>query len=1293
MTLIFPSSGIVPRDDTTSGSFVQHNPTFDGRGVIIGVLDTGIDPGAEGLQVTTTGEPKLIDIVDCSGSGDVDMSKKVTFPKEAGDADVSADDPSSLTGLTGRKLLLPTTMKNPTKTYHLGMKRAYELYPDNLTRRVKGERKKAWTKQREAQELASKKKLSDFHLANKPDDKGKYPADVAKVLTNIEDEISELKGAYDKYDDPGPLFDCVVWHDGESWQAMVDTSETGDFTSTKPMTNYRVNRDYRLVDNVSMLNYSVNIYDEGSILSINVDAGAHGSHVAGICAGYHPDREDLCGVAPGAQVISLKIGDSRLGSMETGPGLIRAMTEAKRLGCDVINMSYGEACCLANSGRFIEEANELVNKWGVIFVASAGNNGPALTTVGCPGGTTTSLISVGAYVSPSMMTVEYSMRELSTADGSNYTWSSVGPAEDGGNGVDVIAPGGAICSVPNWCLQKNQLMNGTSMSGPNCAGCVALLCSGLKQKGVEYTPHRVKKALFNSCKNMDHLSPLVQGFGMVQVDAAFDYLLNNAVHADEDVRFDVRVNRRLKPSGIYLRSKDEISKKQNFSVTVTPNFSNQDDVSLETQKKRVDFEMRLNLTVKMGNTKIGDEGHSSTPDCSFVTCPDHSFLMSNGRGFEVEVDPTNLPPGVHFARIYGHDSQSTSRGFIFSCPITIVVPHNRDSLTRYDFGQMNFGPAETKRFFLDVPLGATFMDVKVKDCRNMAGEDATTRTICIHSVQLMPHTPYRDCESKSFPSISPGETIVKTVAVEGGVTCELVVGRYWSTLGYTEMSCDVEFRGVESNFGILEVNGSNKFTLFSRLRDETVNPSASLDRWQKPLRPKEGGNIEPCGERDILSSGKQVYGLTLEYSDKVEEAGEIKVVAKGLQTFLYESAFESQFFFVYNNDKKVLGRGDCWPDKVKVEKGDITIRVLVKHDDVELLEKLKHMVIYIERSIKAISVPMYSTHEAAITNGSKFGKYSLKKGCACSVFGGVPSILKSLPKGAAGGDKLFGSVAFEDKDSSVVGKGVKPGGHEICLIVPPKSKGGEEEGKKKVQVKEEEDTRSELEKLEEECREWKSDKLEKLIGADEKSEEKFLSVYNDHLKNYPDNLRILHIGLKNLDNAANEKRKDRLSEIVERCDLIIGKIDQVEMAGWFGIKHDLEDGAVVKTNKEWKDKKEKLVDCLGRKCKALIDSDADDGVFEAAMKDLKKWEKVGDNEKFAALNLEILKRKGFDGSRLALINKLKDGEGTKGGVAALDKATLLKMKGECFKTLGWDNLNDYAEAWKPLEKPGAFAPF
>ena len=54
---------------------------------------------------------------------------------------------------------------------------------------------------------------------------------------------------------------------------------------------------------------------------------------------------------------------------------------------------------------------QVVNKHGVIFVSSAGNAGPALSTVGAPGGTSSALLSIGAYVSPAMAAVAHSVRQ------------------------------------------------------------------------------------------------------------------------------------------------------------------------------------------------------------------------------------------------------------------------------------------------------------------------------------------------------------------------------------------------------------------------------------------------------------------------------------------------------------------------------------------------------------------------------------------------------------------------------------------------------------------------------------------------------------------------------------------------------------------------------------------------------------------------------------------------------------------------------------------------------------------
>ena len=72
---------------------------------------------------------------------------------------------------------------------------------------------------------------------------------------------------------------------------------------------------------------------------------------------------------------------------------------------------------------------EVVYDEGVIFVASAGNNGPGLTTCGAPGGTSECVISIGADVSPALAAAGHAVRGRALPEGwagQQYNWSSRG---------------------------------------------------------------------------------------------------------------------------------------------------------------------------------------------------------------------------------------------------------------------------------------------------------------------------------------------------------------------------------------------------------------------------------------------------------------------------------------------------------------------------------------------------------------------------------------------------------------------------------------------------------------------------------------------------------------------------------------------------------------------------------------------------------------------------------------------------------------------------------------------------
>ncbi|NLE21203.1 MAG: S8 family serine peptidase, partial [Actinobacteria bacterium] len=195
---------------------------------------------------------------------------------------------------------------------------------------------------------------------------------------------------------------------------------------------------------------------------------SHGIHVAGIIGAVPNNGLGVAGIGWSTKVMNLKClgGVSNIGTSAAAITCVEYVIDRKlNHGVNVvaINTSFGGG---AYNNEFIEEAIDAAAEAGIVWVASAGNDGVDLDgAVRYP----------GTYPSPAVLTVGatilYNLEQYPEDEGRDSDdlalWSNYGEET-----VDLGAPGRAIYSTHDG--DTYGWMDGTSQAAPHVAGAVAL---------------------------------------------------------------------------------------------------------------------------------------------------------------------------------------------------------------------------------------------------------------------------------------------------------------------------------------------------------------------------------------------------------------------------------------------------------------------------------------------------------------------------------------------------------------------------------------------------------------------------------------------------------------------------------------------------------------------------------------------------------------------------------------------------------------------------------------------------
>ena len=380
-----------PSFETGAVDFVEDHPKADGRGVTIGILDSGVDLGHPALQKTTTGERKIVDWV-------------------------TSTDPILDSDATWRPMVTPVA--GPAFTYG----------------------GKSWTAPAGSYEISTFRESATAG--------GDAAGDA-----NRDGDTTDVWGVL--YDPAAGTVTVDLnnnndFTDDTPMKPYKDGFQIGWFGTDNPATDVAERQPFvvEIRKDVPMDPYGGTwVGKKADFVNIGVIESEHGTHVAGITSANGLFGGKMNGAAPGAKIVSSRACTWTGGC--TNVALTEGMIDlVANRGVDIVNMSIGGLPALndGNNAR-AELYTRLIDTYGVQLVISAGNSGPGANTIGDPG-LADKVISVGATISKETWAANYgSQVEKKYA---MLPFSSRGPREDGGFTPTLVAPGAAINSTQTW---------------------------------------------------------------------------------------------------------------------------------------------------------------------------------------------------------------------------------------------------------------------------------------------------------------------------------------------------------------------------------------------------------------------------------------------------------------------------------------------------------------------------------------------------------------------------------------------------------------------------------------------------------------------------------------------------------------------------------------------------------------------------------------------------------------------------------------------------------------------------